>query len=129
MAAKFDRDLLDAEVAQSTTDFLAWQREPDKLVALAKAFFGERLQARAIIDRLERTCAELEHRLTAAESKGLVDLYTGAWQSPMSYTRGQLTTSDGSLWIALVASTGLKPGTSAAWKCVVRAGRDLREDK
>ena len=74
------------------------------------------------LDALEKDNAELR----AATVKNLADAYQGIWAPGRTYTRGDVSTYDGSLWLAQV-DTNTKPGGDAAWRLIVRKGRDGKD--
>jgi hypothetical protein len=72
----------------------------------------------------------LERELAAVKHKGLD--YQGVWLPDKTYDPNQLVTYDGSMWLALKA-TSARPGgagaDSRAWKMVVKRGQDGKPGK
>jgi hypothetical protein len=74
----------------------------------------QRLEAR--IDALETKIASLEQRNAAGPE------YKGIFRQTERYTRGNLTTHRGGLWLAL-EDTNRVPGSNAtSWKLIVKRG-------
>lgn len=74
------------------------------------------------LDALERENAELK----AAGTTTLADAYQGIWAPGRNYKRGDVSTHDGSVWLAQV-DTNTKPGSDAAWRMLVKRGRDGKD--
>jgi len=56
--------------------------------------------------------------------------YAGVFDQSREYRANDLTTCEGSLWLARKASTGIRPGTDAGalvWTLVVKRGKDGRD--
>ena len=80
---------------------------------------NNRNRARQVqIDALEKRIVELEARPVSGVQ------YGGIYDDKKAYTSGQLVTRSGGLWLALSGSTGERPGTSPAWKLIVKSGSD-----
>jgi hypothetical protein len=77
---------------------------------------------------------ELEERIKTLENREPVPLplpvldqqgrpvlrYAGLWSSEKSYQAGDLATFNGSGWVALIDSRGLRPGDGMSWKLAVK---------
>jgi hypothetical protein len=53
--------------------------------------------------------------------------HKGTWLPDAEYHRGDFITYDGSGWVALEASKGMRPGPSASWKLCVKRGKDGKD--
>jgi len=73
--------------------------------------------------------AKLKSRVAELELGGIK--YVGTFQRAAQYRKGDVTTFDGSMWIALdsITGPGEVPGTSKMWQLCCRHGRDLRDGK
>ena len=83
---------------------------------------------------LGETHGELEGRIKAVEDREPVPIplpvldqhdhptmrYAGLWNATKSYQPGDLTTHNGSGWVAQITSTGLKPGDGVGWKLAIK---------
>jgi hypothetical protein len=67
--------------------------------------------------------AALKRKAAELEAHGIK--YLGTWQRAADYSRGNVTTHDGSAWCAIRA-TQQEPGKGADWQLMVKAGRDAR---
>jgi hypothetical protein len=69
-------------------------------------------------------------RLEALEARPMLE-FRGAWSEDQTYPAGSVVMSSGSAWHAQIESKGIQPGrdASAAWKLMVRRGRDGRSAK
>lgn len=67
----------------------------------------------------------IEARFADLQVRTLADVYREVYKAGEAYTRGELVTWGGSLWMAREATTD-KPGTSEGWRLIVKAGRDAR---
>lgn len=77
--------------------------------------------------RLKQNGAVLGERRWAKPVANVADIYKGIWKEG-EFTRGQLVTQGGSLFLAQ-RDTSDKPETSDAWKLIVKRGRDGRDFK
>jgi hypothetical protein len=66
----------------------------------------------------------IERRMAAVETRGLC--YRGVHQRAETYSRGDATTYDGSLFIAVVDDPKDAPGTGGGWVLAVKRGRDAK---
>ncbi len=71
--------------------------------------------------------AELEQRLSELEARTEHLKYAGVWSAQSQYQAGNFVTDHGSLWHANIQSTGLRPGSGAAWTLAAKAGRDGKD--
>ena len=82
------------------------------------------------VNKVKADVARLDSRLTRVESEPRPH-YLGVWKAEDAYGAGACVTWDGSMWIARIPSTGLKPGDGAmsaqAWALAVKRGRDARD--
>lgn len=77
---------------------------------------------------VQRAVTRLEARIEALEARPAGLKYCGVWQ-PKEYRAGDVTTHDGSMWVAEVKTTYKPGGSGSGWTlCVKRGvdGRDLR---
>lgn len=65
----------------------------------------------------------IEQRFADVQARSFADIYRGVYKDGEQYTRGQVVTWGGSLWLAK-AETRAKPGTSQDFQLIVKAGRD-----
>jgi shikimate kinase len=77
-----------------------------------------------VVSLYDREMKELRARVSAVEEHGIA--YKGVHQRAIEYKRGEVVTSEGSAWIALVDQAKGKPGTNDEWQLFVKAGRDAR---
>jgi hypothetical protein len=110
-----------------TSDKYANERCPDRkksgVASLRECVFLKDfmiLNIRSVMKRLD----EAQKRIEALEAHGIA--YKGVHQRAIEYKRGEVVTSDGSAWIALVDEAKGKPGTNGDWQLFVKAGRDAR---
>lgn len=68
----------------------------------------------------------LEERFAELQVRSLADSYQGVYQPEKDYTRGNLATWGGSLFLAL-ADTCSRPEQSPDWKLIVKRGADARK--
>jgi hypothetical protein len=57
------------------------------------------------------------------------DSYRDIYDAEKTYAQGDLVTDDGSIWLCKDATTSDRPGTSAAWKLIVKRGQHGRDTK
>jgi hypothetical protein len=57
------------------------------------------------------------------------DSYRDVWDGAKTYAQGDLVTDDGSMWLCKDLTTSDRPGTSAAWKLIVKRGQHGRDTK
>ncbi len=91
---------------------------------MTKPFDFEKFAA-GVHDYIGKALKPLVQRIVALEqreTKTLADSYRGVWL-PGRYTRGCLVTHGGGLWIAVEDAEGT-PGSSTAWRLIVKSGRD-----
>lgn len=55
--------------------------------------------------------------------------YVGVWDAAAAYVVNDTVTYDGSLWLAMCSSTTDRPGSSSAWRLIVKHGRDARRGR
>lgn len=109
-------------------------------VAMLKAWSHEQFATKAEVERITKaggtSSAELGDvvaRLEAVERRlaegakswaasNLADCYRGVFQDNGTYSRGELCTYGGSMWIAL-ADNSERPGTGGGWQLCVKHGR------
>jgi len=72
-----------------------------------------------------RPLVERIKALEGLQTKTLADAYRGIW-IPNPYERGAIVTHKGGLWLAVQGGDG-RPGESATWKLIVKAGRDGKD--
>lgn len=74
--------------------------------------------------------ALVEERFREVQARTFADSYRGVFSAGESYTRGEFTTFDGCLWLA-VDNTEAKPGKggedATGWRLVAKRGRDGRD--
>ncbi|CAN5678949.1 hypothetical protein BH23GEM6_BH23GEM6_04370 [soil metagenome] len=58
-----------------------------------------------------------------AQNRSLADAHRGTYSTGEQYTRGDLLTHSGGMWLAMSDGSD-KPGTSEQWRLVVKAGRN-----
>jgi hypothetical protein len=80
-----------------------------------------------LLDVIARVAAkirkELGQRLDTLEARPPSLTYRGVWKTTEPYAAGSAVTHAGSLWVALIASTGVRPGDgSASWQLAVKRG-------
>lgn len=73
---------------------------------------------------LNELIVNLQERVIEIEARGVE--YSGTYQRAMTYRRGQMVTSGGSIWAALQdVPENIQPGTSGKhWQLAVKAGKD-----
>lgn len=70
--------------------------------------------------------AALEQRIAELELHGIRDM--GGWQRPVNYSRGDLVSCNGQIWIASVdTSADEKPGESTKWRLARRSPEQERQ--
>jgi hypothetical protein len=57
------------------------------------------------------------------------DAHKDTYAAGRTYVRGNLLTDDGSVWLCKDATTTDRPGTSAAWKLIIKRGQHGRDTK
>jgi hypothetical protein len=98
------------------------KREANRVDALMERF--DQLVYR--VDALATVVRSLSDAAGVRLALGLAD--RGIFKAGEEYRRGEWTTHGGSLWICTAANTTTdRPGTSAAWRLAVKAGRDGRD--
>jgi hypothetical protein len=80
--------------------------------------------AQPAINELAERIDKLDERIAAVEKQEKAMRYRGVWQPAETYERGNLTTFDGSLWIAIADAPG-KPGEKG-WQLAAKRGRDSK---
>jgi hypothetical protein len=55
------------------------------------------------------------------------DSYKDVYDAGATYTQGDLVTDDGSLWLCKAQETTDRPGRSAAWRLIVKRGKDGKD--
>jgi len=55
------------------------------------------------------------------------DSYKDVYDHGTTYTHGDLVTDDGSLWLCKAGTTTDRPGRSAAWRLIVKRGKDGKD--
>lgn len=71
----------------------------------------------------EELDAMIEERFADLQVRTLADAYRGVYRAGDEYTRGELATWDGSLFMAIADTRGA-PGSDPGWKLVTKRGRD-----
>jgi hypothetical protein len=61
--------------------------------------------------------------LEQGDGKTLADFYRGVFQDGVEYSRGDLVTRSGSLWLAF-EPTKECPGRSSSWRMIVKGGTE-----
>jgi hypothetical protein len=70
--------------------------------------------------------AALEARVAELELHGIRDM--GGWQRPVHYSRGDLVSCNGQIWIACVDTTAdERPGESTKWRLARRSPEQERQ--
>lgn len=84
--------------------------------------------AQAIASAIDEAISPLERRLNAIESRKAEPAlkWAGVFEFARRYEVGDITTSNGGLWLAVDSSAGEKPGRSSSWRLIVKSG-DHRE--
>jgi hypothetical protein len=80
-----------------------------------------------IRESIAAAIAPLIARLDALEATQRNWKYTGVWSSEREYAENNWCTYDGSLWCALRAGKGAKPGDGDSWKLAVRKGQNGKD--
>jgi hypothetical protein len=80
--------------------------------------------ATAVVEAIGLACDRLHKRIVELEGGGI--RYAGVWQRAQSYRRGDVTTFEGSMFIALNA-TAETPGKGGDWQLCVKQGRPGRD--
>lgn len=76
-----------------------------------------------IVERVEKACAPLRQRIAELEKRG-VD-YKGTYQRAALYRRGDITTYDGSMYVAITdIEPNEIPGNGGKWVLAVKRGQD-----
>lgn len=57
----------------------------------------------------------------------LADAHKGTFAREREYLRGDLLTDDGSTWLCMDLTTTDRPGTSSAWRLIVKRGKDGKD--
>lgn len=65
----------------------------------------------------------VEQRFADVQVRSFADIYQGVYDPAKTYTRGNLATWGGSLWLSK-SDTRTKPGESSDWQLVVKRGAD-----
>lgn len=65
----------------------------------------------------------IEARFADLQVRTFADIYREVFRSGETYNRSDVVTWGGHLWLAKAATT-TQPGTSDAWKMIVKAGKD-----
>ncbi len=73
----------------------------------------------------EELDALVEQRFGELQVRTFADIYRGVYSPSETYTRGQLATWGGSVYLAK-ADTTSKPGESVDWQMIVKRGADAR---
>lgn len=102
---------------------VTWRRFLENIQGLAPVIV--KLIDRQTAPLLQRIDA-LESELKASKSQTLADAYQGIWAPGRNYKRGDVSTHDGSVWLAQV-DTNTKPGSDADWRLMVKKGRDGKD--
>lgn len=74
----------------------------------------------------EELDARIELRFRDLVVRSFADVYRDIYRDGEEYTRGDVVTWGGSLWLAK-AETRSKPGTDDGWKLIVKKGADARK--
>lgn len=74
----------------------------------------------------EELDARIELRFRDLVVRSFADVYRDVYRADESYTRGDVVTWGGSLWLAK-ADTRAKPEQSPDWKLIVKRGADARK--
>ncbi len=119
-----------AFVEKHGASFVSWKRLDKVLAALRKHVLDGAAEGFAnVLERMLKRIVELEKTADELKTKqfNLADVYAGIWAPGQQYQRGQVCTVGGSLFLALVDNAKDKPGTSADWRLIVKAGRDGKD--
>ena len=76
-----------------------------------------------VIKKLVATNRSLEARIVGLEERQ----YKGVWDSQSQYAPGSSVTWDGSQFVALTASIGVRPGRGGPWQLAVKKGSDGKD--
>jgi hypothetical protein len=95
--------------------------DKNKMGAHIIALDGLAAMVRKYVPALLERVSNLEKRLAEVETRGL--RYRGVWQRADDYKRGDVTTCDGGLWVALSDNPKNKPGEGAMWQLAVPPAR------
>lgn len=79
-----------------------------------------------VIEIVGMACDPLHRRIAELEGGGI--RYVGTWQRAQSYRKGDVTTFEGSMFIALNATVET-PGKGGDWQLCVKQGRPGRDGK
>lgn len=93
--------------------------------ALLGMIFRVLAEMRATIHHAGNKRRLLEERVKALEAKPTMR-YCGIWKDEPAYAPGDVTTHDGSMWIAREANIACRPSTTGDWQLCVKKGRDAR---
>lgn len=110
----------DAMIAEALAEGLKLTpQELDHWKGVAEATLVSELNALSALERI----AALTERVEQLEGRGLK--YVGTFQraNPEGYQRGDVVTSDGSAWIAVIDAPTGEPGKSAGWQLLARGAR------
>jgi len=85
-----------------------------------------RALATFIAERVEKACAPLRQRIAELEKRG-VD-YKGTYQRAALYRRGDITSWDGSMYVAIAdIEPNETPGNGGKWVLAVKRGQDAAQ--
>ena len=83
-----------------------------------------------LLEDLWRDVAQLRARVAELEARPKALEYKGVWSPETTYQAGDVTTHQGSMWVAKIVSTGCRPGEATSadfWVLSVKRGRDGRD--
>ena len=75
---------------------------------------------------LEEMDARIEARFRKLQVRTFADVYREVYRDEEQYARGDVVTYGGSLWLAKSDSKDERPGTSDAWRLIVKKGADAK---
>lgn len=78
---------------------------------------------------IRRTLTMTNGKVIVSERKTSIAIYRGVWLHDREYSRGDLSTRDGSVWHCEAQTTTEEPGRSPAWKLAVKRGNHGRDGK
>ena len=121
---KDGKDGAPGEKGERGADGLNGRDGAPSLVPGPKGDKGER-GADGIATREEIEAVVMRH-VADLQVRTFADVYQGVFEPDKAYTRGQLATWGGSLWLSQT-ETRAKPGENNDWKLIVKRGADGRK--
>ena len=120
MSEQFDSPVVQKFLAKYGDRPVKWRSMIENMDSLSDTI------AAKVFKPLHDRIAALEVAAKEAKSATFADAYKGLWAPGVGFRRGDLCTSDGSLWLCQLDTTA-KPGSDAAWRMITKRGRDGKD--